>query len=97
MTEDQEFALLEAKLKAKQDYLMADSHFNASLAAQQFVEDYKNELSIITLRKAFERGFIAGHTDAKNTERRRAAKLATEFPFSPQIGYAIAELIRKED
>ena len=40
---------------------MEDNAFDAVLAAQQFVEDTpSNELSIMTLRKAFELGFRKG-------------------------------------
>ena len=61
-TEEEEAAwrLLEIKQHAQQAK-MEDSAFDAVLAAQQFVEDTPSrELSIMTLRKAFELGFRKG-------------------------------------
>lgn len=60
MTEDEAWRLLEIKLQAQQAS-MEDNAFDAVLAAQQFVEGTSsNEMSIMTLRKAFELGFRKG-------------------------------------
>ena len=62
MTEDEEaeWRLIEIKQQVEQ-INMEDNAFDAVLAAQQFVEDTpSNELSIMTLRKAFELGFRKG-------------------------------------
>jgi isoaspartyl peptidase/L-asparaginase-like protein (Ntn-hydrolase superfamily) len=58
--EEAEWRLLEIRQSAKQAK-MEDSAYDAVLAAQQFVEDTpSHELSIMTLRKAFELGFRKG-------------------------------------
>ena len=60
--EEAEWRLLEIRQNAKQAK-MEDSAYDAILAAQQFVEDTpSHELSIMTLRKAFELGFRKGRT-----------------------------------
>lgn len=62
MTEQEEavWRLMELKQEVKQ-IKMEDNLFEAVLAAQQFVEDTaSHELSIMTLRKAFELGFRKG-------------------------------------
>jgi hypothetical protein len=60
MTEEEAWRLIEIKQQAQQAN-MEDNAFDAVLAAQQFVEDTPaNELSIMTLRKAFELGFRKG-------------------------------------
>lgn len=58
--EDEAWRLIEIKQQAQQTR-MEDNAFDAVLAAQQFVEDTPaSELSIMTLRKAFELGFRRG-------------------------------------
>lgn len=58
--EDAAWRLLEIKQHAQQ-VKMEDNAYDAVLAAQQFVEDTpSHELSIMTLRKAFELGFRKG-------------------------------------
>ena len=62
MTEDEEaeWRLLEIRQQAQQAKI-EDSMYDAVFAAQQFVEDTpSHELSIMTLRKAFELGFRRG-------------------------------------
>jgi len=62
MTEHEEatWRLMELKQQVTQ-IKMEDTAFEAVLAAQQFVEDTPaHELSIMTLRKAFELGFRKG-------------------------------------
>ena len=62
MTEDEEaeWRLLEIRQHAQQAKI-EDSAYDAVFAAQQFVEDTpSHELSIMTLRKAFELGFRKG-------------------------------------
>jgi len=62
MTEDEEeeWRLLEIRQQAQQAK-MEDGAYDAVFAAQQFVEDTpSHELSIMTLRKAFELGFRKG-------------------------------------
>jgi len=64
MTEDEEFELLAARLAAKQRVesmvVNQDAH-NAVLEAQRFIEAHKNDLGIMTLRKAFEMGYNLGY------------------------------------
>jgi len=58
--EDEAWRLIEIKQQAQQAR-MEDNAFDAVFAAQQFVEDTpSHELSIMTLRKAFELGFRKG-------------------------------------
>lgn len=58
--EDAAWRLMELKQHAQQAK-MEDNAYDAVLAAQQFVEDTpSHELSIMTLRKAFELGFRKG-------------------------------------
>jgi hypothetical protein len=58
--EDEAWRLIEIKQQAQQ-VRMEDNAFDAVLAAQQFVEQTpSHELSIMTLRKAFELGFRKG-------------------------------------
>jgi hypothetical protein len=58
--EEAEWRLLEIRQQAQQAK-MEDGAYDAVLAAQQFVEDTPSrELSIMTLRKAFELGFRKG-------------------------------------
>ncbi len=62
MSEDEEaeWRLIEIKQQAQQAN-MEDDAFDAVLAAQHFVEQtLPHELSIMTLRKAFELGFRKG-------------------------------------
>ena len=62
MTEQEEavWRLMELKQEVKQ-IKIENNLFEAVLAAQQFVEDTpSHELSIMTLRKAFELGFRKG-------------------------------------
>jgi len=60
MTEDEAWRLIEINQQAQQ-IKIEDNAFDAVLAAQQFVEDTPaQELSIMTLRKAFELGFRKG-------------------------------------
>lgn len=62
MTEDEAFEELErnARARKEQEYLQ-----RAQMEATKFVDDYKNELGIMTLRKAFELGYRFGYTDSK--------------------------------
>jgi len=57
MTEDQEFELLEQRLSHERDVKIFRQ---GSIAAEQFIRMYQNELGIMSLRKAFELGFRAG-------------------------------------
>ena len=62
MTEDEDAAwrLIEIKQQAQQ-VKMEESAYDAVFAAQHFVEETpSHELSIMTLRKAFELGFRKG-------------------------------------
>lgn len=65
MTEDEEFSILEAAIRRKEnENILA----KAQTEAQEFVEDYGNELGIMTLRKAFEIGYRLGYVDARRRE-----------------------------
>jgi len=57
MTEDQEFELLE--LRQRQEKYSKLLH-QAHIEAERFVQARQGDLSIMTLRKAFELGFLAG-------------------------------------
>lgn len=58
--EDEAWRLIEIKQQAQQAR-MEDNAFDAVLAAQQFIDKISaNEMSIMTLRKAFELGFRKG-------------------------------------
>lgn len=58
--EDEAWRLIEIKQQAQQAS-MEDNAFDAVLAAQQFIDKTSaNEMSIMTLRKAFELGFRKG-------------------------------------
>jgi hypothetical protein len=62
MTEQEEavWRILELKQQARQTEIK-DNIYDAVIAAQQFVEETPaHELSIMTLRKAFELGFRKG-------------------------------------
>ena len=39
------------------------AHLKAIEAAQRFSQQYKDEMSILTLRKAFEMGYMEAHHD----------------------------------
>lgn len=62
MTEDEAFEEMEraSLVKKEQAYLQ-----RAQMEAAKFVDDYSHELSIMTLRKAFELGYRFGYSDAK--------------------------------
>lgn len=62
MTEDEEWELIESRLR-KQDDDRCMNH--AVIEAQRFIESSKNELGILTLRKAYEMGYKAGYYDAR--------------------------------
>ena len=65
MTEDEAWDEVEAKLRK------ADSNRFMNLAvveAQRFIESSKDELGILTLRKAYEMGYRAGYYDARYTK-----------------------------
>jgi len=66
MTEDEAWDEIEAKLRR------ADNERCMHLAvveAQRFIENSKDELGILTLRKAYEMGYKAGHYDARHNKR----------------------------
>lgn len=62
MTEDEEWQLIEARQR-KQDDNRCMQH--AVVEAQRFIENSKDELGIMTLRKAYEMGYKAGYYDAR--------------------------------
>lgn len=61
MTEDEAFDELEHRIQAKRatEYIQ-----RAQIEAARFVFDNKDELGMITLRKAFELGYRFGFSDA---------------------------------
>lgn len=64
MTEDEEFELLSARLAAKKNVeaaVVRQNSYNGLIEAQRFVEAHKNDLGIMTLRKAFEMGYNLGY------------------------------------
>ena len=63
MTEDDAFAELEHRLNAQKNIDMQ----RAAIEAARFIYDNKDELGIMTLRKAFEIGFRLGYTNGKNS------------------------------
>jgi GAF domain-containing protein len=67
MTEDDEFNLIEIRLKRKQqEKEVADQLSRANVAAAEFIASQSAELlAITTLRKAFEYGYRTGWRDAK--------------------------------
>jgi hypothetical protein len=65
MTEEEEFRLLEEKLRREGNLkLVPDYMHDAVLAAQRFIEDSASELGVFTLRKAFELGYRQGRIEA---------------------------------
>ena len=64
MTEDEAFAELEQRLNAKKniDYIQ-----RAQIEAARFLHDHKDELGMMTLRKAFELGYRYGYTNGKDS------------------------------
>lgn len=56
-TEEEEQAWQELERKHTQEYLQ-----RAQIEAAIFVGEFRNELSIMTIRKAFELGFRRGYT-----------------------------------
>lgn len=64
MTEDEAFEELEHRIKSKQttDYIQ-----RAQIEAARFIHDHKDELGMMTLRKAFEIGFRYGCTHGKDS------------------------------
>lgn len=67
MTEDEEFNLVEIRLKRKQqEKEVADQLSRANVAAAEFIASQSAELlAITTLRRAFEYGYRIGWRDAK--------------------------------
>jgi hypothetical protein len=67
MNEDDEFNLIEIRLKRKQqEKEVADQLSRANVAAAEFIASQSAELlAITTLRKAFEYGYRTGWRDAK--------------------------------
>jgi len=59
MTEDDAFRELERNIQAQKNI---DLIYRASAEAARFIYDKKDELGIMTLRKAFEIGFKHGYT-----------------------------------
>lgn len=60
MTEDEAFEDLERRIQAKR----ATEHIQkAQIEAARFISDHKDELGIMTLRKAFELGYRYGFSD----------------------------------
>lgn len=62
MTEDEEFEILEAMIRAKKEIrvrsnLVSESMHTAVLEAQIFIDENRGDLGIMTLRKAFEMGY----------------------------------------
>jgi len=64
MTEEEQWQELERKQR-KHNELICMQH--AVVEAQRFIESSKDELGIMTLRKAYEMGYKAGFYDASNT------------------------------
>lgn len=64
MTEDEQWQQLELKQR-KHNELKCWA--NAVVEAQRFIESSKDELGIMTLRKAYEMGYKAGFYDASKT------------------------------
>ncbi len=65
MTEDEAWEEAEARLRR------ADNNRCMNLAvieAQRFIESSKDELGIMTLRKAYEMGYKAGYYDARHNK-----------------------------
>ena len=64
MTEDEAFEELEHRIKSKQttDYIQ-----RAQIEAARFIHDHKDELGMMTLRKAIEIGFRYGCTHGKDS------------------------------
>ncbi len=65
MTEDEAWRQLEA-VQRKRDDNRCMQH--AVVEAQRFIENSKDELGIMTLRKAYEMGYKAGYYDARNNK-----------------------------
>lgn len=67
MTEDDEFNLIEIRLKRKQqEKEVADQLSRANIAAAEFIASQSADLlAITTLRRAFEYGYRTGFRDAK--------------------------------
>ena len=70
MTEDDEFNLIEIRLKRKQqEKEVADQLSRANIAAAEFIASQTADLlAITTLRKAFEYGYRTGWRDAKENK-----------------------------
>jgi hypothetical protein len=65
MTEDEQWQELEIR---NQRRLSEHRQFQAAREAQKFIQNAANDLGTMTLRKAYEMGYRAGHYDA--TEKR---------------------------
>jgi hypothetical protein len=67
MNEDDEFNLIEIRLKRKQqEKEVADQLSRANIAAAEFIASQSADLlAITTLRRAFEYGYRTGFRDAK--------------------------------
>ena len=70
MTEDDEFNLIEIRLKRKQqEKEVADQLSRANIAAAEFIASQSADLlAITTLRRAFEYGYRTGFRDAKGNK-----------------------------
>jgi hypothetical protein len=64
MTEEEQWQELERKQRRHNELICMQ---NAVVEAQRFIESSKDELGIMTLRKAYEMGYKAGFYDASNT------------------------------
>ena len=64
MTDEEEQAWQDIEHKRVGEYLQ-----RAQLKAARFVQDYHNELALMTLRKAFELGYRAGFTDGQEKKQ----------------------------
>jgi hypothetical protein len=64
VTEDEAFEELEHRLKEKQttDYIQ-----RAQIEAARFLHDHKDELGMMTLRKAFELGYRYGYSNGTDS------------------------------
>ena len=68
MSEDEAFEILEQDIRRKecQDILK-----RAQIEAQEFVQDYADQLGIMTLRKAFEMGYRFGYCDGNSNAKHK--------------------------
>jgi len=62
--EDEEWSRMEVNKPLVQT--VSSIRSNAVIAAHEFTDTYKNELHIMTLRKAYEMGYVCGALDNAN-------------------------------